>query len=208
MEEKTLVDISKYKYKVMFERFISEKNPAVCVTGNFDVTNIFKFKSKHRFNAMLCYCITKAAQSIDEFHYSIGADQKLYYYKNVKTNFGVAAKDGGLYWGDVKYYDTFEEFEKEYERVKDYCFENCKFYQVDNGALISTSSVTNYPFTSISMDNSDVFWDSFLVWGKYVENGDKVNLNISLRFHHAIIDLQRAGKFFSELQKQLDNFNE
>ncbi len=208
MPEKVVVDIKKYKYKDMFERFIKEQNPAVCVSGCFDVTNIYKLKKQHRFNAMMCYSVVKAAQGIEEFHYSIGADKKLYYYTNVKINFGVKARDGIPYWGDVVYTNSFAEFAKEYERVREYCYQNCKYYQVDNGALLSTSAVTNFPFTSFSIANSDIFWDSFLMWGQYFEEGKKIKLNITLRFHHAILDGEHVGLFFTELQKQLDNFSE
>ena len=204
---KKLIDIKKYKSKEMFERFINEATPAMCVTGGFDVTNIYKRKDKHRFNAMMCYCVAKAAQNMDEFHYSIGSDKKLYYYKNVKTNFASMGKDGVPYWGDVLYNDSFAEFEKEYEKVREYCHTNCKYYQIE-GALISTSAVTNYPFTSFSIDNSDIFWDFFLLWGQYVKEGAKVKLNITLRFHHAIMDMQTAGDFFNELQKQFNAFKD
>ena len=205
--EKRLVDVKKYKFKDMFERFIKEKNPAMCVSGCFDVTSIFKLKDKHRFNVMMCYCVAKAAQNIEEFHYSIGADKKLYFYSNVKINFGVKAKDGIPYWGDVVYNDSFTDFAKEYERVRKYCYQNCKYYQVDNGALLSTSAVTNYPFTSFSIANSDVFWDSFLLWGQYYEDKKRIKLNMTLRFHHAILDVEHVGNFFNELQKQFDTFN-
>ena len=190
----------------MFERFIKEKNPAVCVTGNFDITNIYRLKSKHCFNTLMCYCITKAAQKIDEFHYSIDENNQLYYYQDVKTNFAVTGNDGELYWADCKYCDGFEEFEKEYEKGRDYCFKNCEYYKADTGALISTSAVVNFPFTAFSIDNSDIFWDSFLLWGKYVLNNDKVNISITLRFHHAIMGAQHAGMFFEQLQKEFDNF--
>ena len=206
MKTKTLVDIKKYKYKDMFERFIKEQNPAMCVSGCFDVTNIYSHKNRYRFNAMMCYCVAKAAQSVEEMHYSIGADKKLYYHSDVKINFGVKAKDGIPYWGDVVYTDSFVDFAKEYDRVREYCYLNCKYYQVDNGALISTSAVTNFPFTSFSIANSDIFWDSFLLWGRYYEENNRVKLNITLRFHHAIIDMECAGNFFNALQKQFDDF--
>ena len=45
-----------------------------------------------------------------------------------------------------------------------------------------------------------------MLWGKYVKNNEKVELNMSLRFNHATIDGEHAGMFFCELQKQFDNF--
>ena len=76
----------------------------------------------------------------------------------------------------------------------------------DDGALISTSAVVNYPFESFSLELSETFWDNFLLWGKYYSKGFKKYLNITLRFHHALIDGRTAGEFFNSLQKEIDNF--
>ena len=208
MAEKELVDLSKYKRREMFERFVKDSNPAMCVTGCFDVTNLYNKKNEHRFNAMLVYCVLKAAQEIEEFHYEIGKDKKLYYCKNVITNVVNNGIDGGLYSGNIHYHDNFKDFNQEYERVREYCINECKDYRLNDGALIGTSAIVNYPFTSFALGNSDDFWASFLLWGKYVKNGESVQLNMTLRFHHAIIDGQHAGNFFNKLQDEIANFNE
>ncbi len=203
---KVKVDLEKYKFKNMFERFMQETNPSVCVTGCFDITNLCKYKSEHSLNAMLCYCISRAGQDIDEMHYSIGQDKELYYYNNVKTNAVVIGADGNHYYVDYKYCDTFAEFEKVYRDNNEMCIRECKHYSVDNGALIATSAVINYPFESFSLGLSDSFWDHFMMWGKYIRDGERVKLNITLRFHHALLDGLGAGKFFNELQKKIDAF--
>lgn len=201
---KEKIDLNTYENANRYNRFINEPSPSVCVSGNFDITNIYKQKLKgHKLNALLCYCVLQAAQNIKEFHYSIKEDG-LYYYKNVKTNAVVNGIDGKLYYADYKYYDTFEEFEKEYDKINEYCYSKCTHYQEDTGALIGTSAIVGYPFTSISLDISPKFWDNFILWGKYVKKLFKTTLNISLRFHHATIDGQRAAQFFNELQKQFN----
>ena len=205
MDNKIKVDLNTFEGAVMYNRFVKEPNPSVCVTGKFDITNLYKHKNKHSLNAMLCYCILQTAQSIKEFHYSIKEDG-LYYYKNVKTNAVVNGVDGQLYYADYKYFDNFVDFEKEYHRANEYCSKNCVHLQEDTGALISTSAIIGYPFESISLETATDFWDNFLLWGKFVKKWFKVTLNISLRFHHATIDGQRAAKFFNELQKQISEF--
>jgi len=122
----------------------------------------------------------------------------------MKTNAVVNGKDGLLYYADYKYFDNFEDFEKEYKRVNQLCYENCTSFQEDTGSLIGTSAILGFPFTSISLDVSVSFWDNFILWGKYEKKGFKKKLNISLRFHHATIDGQRAAKFFNELQNQFN----
>lgn len=205
MKNKQKVDLEKFSGAKMYNRFIKEKTPSVCVTGCFDITNLMKYKKEHKLNAMLCFCVLHAAQNVDAFHYSIKEDG-LYYYKNAKVNAVINGDDGELYYVDYKYYKHFKNFEEEYNRVNEYCSKNCVHFSEDTGALIATSAVINYPFKSFSLGLSDTFWDNFLMWGKYVNENEKAKLSITLRFHHALIDGQRAGMFFNELQKQFDEF--
>ena len=82
---KQKVDIEKYKYKDMYKRFMMDDNPAVCVSGTFDISNLVKIKKKgHSLNALICYCLMQAGQNIDEFHYMIKEDG-LYYYDDIKS---------------------------------------------------------------------------------------------------------------------------
>jgi chloramphenicol O-acetyltransferase type A len=202
-ENKVKVDIETYKYSRQYKRFMTEPDPSVCVTGCFDITNLLRLRKKgHKLNAMLCYCIQQAGQNIEEFHYAIKEDG-LYYYKNVKTNAVINGVDGELYFVDYKYCEKFEDFEKEYDRVNDYYSKHCSHFSEDTGALLSTSTILGYPFSSIDLGLSKTFWDNFLMWGNYKKRWLKAELNITLRFHHATIDGQRAAKFFSELQKQI-----
>lgn len=202
MEHKRKVKISELKNPQMYNQFINELAPSVCVSGNLDITNVYKQKRKgHSLNALLCYSILQAAQNIEEFHYSIQKDG-LYYYDFVKTNAVLIGKDNQHYYADYKYFDNFEDFEKEYERVNKYCIENCTHFSEDTGSMIATSAIVGYPFTSISLGVSTEFWDHFIMWGKYEKHLFKKTLNISLRFHHAIIDGGLAAKFFNELQRQ------
>ncbi|MBE7082853.1 MAG: hypothetical protein E7378_04200 [Clostridiales bacterium] len=201
------VDIKDFEHPDMYKRFIKEPSPSVCVTGNFNITKIMKQKRKgHSLNALLCFCVLQAAQKVKEFHYSIKEDG-LYYYTNVKTNGVINGKDNQLYFVDYKYFQSFKDFEIEYKRANKYCYENCVNLQEDSGALIGTSAVPGFPFTSVSLDISPTFWDNFLVWGKYQKRFFKTTLDISLRFHHATIDGQHAAMFFNELQKQFNTIN-
>lgn len=206
-DNKVKVDLENFEGARMYNRFIQEPFPSVCVSGCFDITRLYKIKKKgHKLNAMLCYCILQAGQNIKEFHYSIKEDG-LYYYKNVKTNFVTYGIDGQLYYADCKYFDNFKEFEQEYDRVNDICQNQCVHYVEDTGAMLSTSAVIDYPFTTFSLGISPTFWDNFLMWGKFEKKFNKVKLNISLRFHHATIDGKHAALFFNELQKQFNEFN-
>ncbi len=200
---KKLVDVNKLSEpaKRMYERFIKETNPCVNVSGNFDITHLYRLKKKgHSLNALICYSVLMAAEKIDEFHYRIGEDGNLYYYEHCKTNAVIKGDDNGLYYADYKFFDNFLDFEKQYKKINEICKTKCEHFSEDNGSLIATSAIINYPFTSISLEQSNTFWDNFVLWGSFEKKLLKVKLNMSLRFHHALIDGEHAGMFFKLLQ--------
>ncbi len=201
---KQKVDLKTFEGAPMYTRYIKFDQPGVCVTGELDVTHIYKLKKKgYGFNALMCYAIMCAGQNIKEFHYQPKEDG-LYFYKNVKVNSVVEGNDKQLYFADYKYADNFKDFFKEYKRVNEYCQKNnCSFIE-DTGAMLSTSAVINFPFESFSLGITKDFTDHYFMWGKFIKKGFKVKLKVSLRFHHATIDGQRAGLLFNELQKQLN----
>ena len=193
--------------QVMYNRFVVENNPCMNVSGRFDITHIYKLHKKgHKLNALLCYAILKTAESIKEYHYQIKSDG-LYYFDHCKVNMVFKGNDDGLYWGDVLFTVNYVKFEKEYERVSNFCIKNHQHLFEEDGSLISTSAIIGYPFTSISLPKSDVFWDNFVTWGKFEKKFFKVKLNINLRFHHALIDGEHAAIFFTNLQKELNSIN-
>ncbi len=207
MEIKRKVDVDKEFYlPEMYHRFMQEQNPSICVTGKFDVSKLVKHKNTYSFNAMLCYCIQQAAQKIDALHYAIKPDG-LYYYTNVKTNAVIFGKDNQHYYIDYPYYAVFKDYLKNYENSNNLHYEKCEHLEIDCGAVMSTSAVINFPFESFGLGISDTFWDHFILWGKFVKTRLKTHLNITLRFHHALIDGQTAGLFFNELQKEIYNFD-
>lgn len=207
METKRKIDVDKeLHYPEMYNRFIKEKTPSMCVSGQFDVSRLYRYTNKYSFNAMLCYCVQNAAQNVPAFHYSIKEDG-LYYYKNVKTNSVIIGKDGKHYYPDYSFQKTFLDYHRQYLNNNKICYEECKHLTCDDGSLIATSAMISFPFESFSIGLSDTFWDNFLLWGKFKRKGFKRYLNMTLRFHHALIDGNAAGIFFNELQNQINKFN-
>lgn len=200
---KSKVDLSTFKGARMFNSYVSDPQPAVCVTGKFDVTNIYKLKKKkHSFNAMMCYCIMQASQKVEGFHYYID-NGELYRYNNTKVRVVVNGSDGQLYYADFKYTNSFAQFENEYRKTLDYCYKNNCHKLDDSGAVIGTSAVIDYPFESFSLSVSPHFNFNYLLWGSFVKKFFKTTLNISLRFHHALVNGKTAAQFFNNLQHEL-----
>ena len=70
-----------------FELWISSPMPMVTLTKTFDVSRLLKMSKKFGvgFNALLCWCIGKAANQLEEF-YLLPEQGKLYKYDRLAIN--------------------------------------------------------------------------------------------------------------------------
>ena len=84
-----------------FELWMKAPNPMVTFFKTLDVTNLLTVSRKKelKFNMLLCYCITKAAVSIEEF-YALPVDEKLMQYDTIAVSTIVNNKCGGINFCD------------------------------------------------------------------------------------------------------------
>ena len=70
-----------------FEMWMTSPMPMVTLTKTFDVSRLLKASKKFgvKFNALLCWCIGKAATQIEEF-YLLPDKDKLYKYDSIAIN--------------------------------------------------------------------------------------------------------------------------
>ena len=70
-----------------FEMWMTSPMPMVTLTKTFDVSKLLKVarKSGVKFNALLCWCIGKAASQVKEF-YLLPEQGKLYQYDAIAVN--------------------------------------------------------------------------------------------------------------------------
>ena len=70
-----------------FELWMSSPMPMVTLTKTFNVSNLLKSskKSGMKFNALLCWCIGKAASQLEEF-YTLPEQSKLFKYDHIAIN--------------------------------------------------------------------------------------------------------------------------
>lgn len=190
----------------MYLRFLNETQNTICVSGEFDITKIFKYSKKgYKLNSILLYCIQQAANQIEDFHYKI-KNNELFYSENILTCSVAKGKDGLLYYITYPYQKDYLDFQKKYKEINDSAYNNCKHYWIDEGAKLSTSAMIGFPFLSISSDVQSDYSNHYLLWGSYKKSFFKVKLNISFKFHHSLLDGEMAVDFFNKLQDEFDNF--
>ena len=192
---------------IAFELWTKSPMPMVTLTKTFDVTRLCKVSRKRgmKFNMLLCWCIGRAASTIDEFYILpkrlSDMDWKLYKYDRMAINVIADNVKGGLSFCDVAVTDDLEAFNANYLHLTETISQTCQDILDDEAVIVGTSAITGTELDCIVNQYSGIFTNPFLAWGRYRKGWLKTTLPISFQFHHAQMDGSHAARFLEELQR-------
>lgn len=200
------VDPKETKRAAAFDLWMDAPMPMVTIFKTLDVTHLLKYsqKQKLKFNMLLCYCIGKAASSLEEF-YLLPVGKKLIQYDSLAINTIVMNKDGDVSSCDVPFCTDLPEFQQRYLRLTQQVHDTCKNHDLTDCMVIGTSSLAQYEIDGVVGMYTGVFNNPFLFWGKYKRRGFKTTLRISLQFHHTQMDGAHAARFLDGIQAEMDH---
>ncbi len=186
-----------------FGLWLTSPMPMVTLTKTFDVTKIIKASKKYKisFNALLCWCIGKAASQIEEF-YLLVENGKLYKYDKLAINVIVNNQKGGINSCDIAFDEDILQFSKDYTQLTTQTAKENKSTFLEDYMIIGTSAMIQTELDCIVNQYTDKFTNPMLMWGKYRKHYFKTLLPISFQFHHAQMDGGHGAKFLELLQKE------
>ena len=184
-----------------FNLWMSSPMPMVTLVKTMDVTRLLRYAKRHgmSFNMLLCWCIGKAATTIQEF-YVLPEHGKLYGYDCLAINVIVNNKDGGINSCDIPYTDDLDHFNNDYMNLTQSASQNCKSSFLEDAMVIGTSAMTATELDCIVNQYTDQFCNPMVMWGKYRKGWFKTMLPISFQFHHVQMDGGHAARFLERLQ--------
>ena len=187
-----------------FNLWLSSPMPMVTLTKTFNVSNLLKQSKKLNisFNALLCWCIGKAASQIEEFYLLIEKD-KLYKYDKIAINVIVNNKKGGINSCDIAFNEDLTQFVKDYTQLTQRTSQENKSNFLEDYMIIGTSAMIETKLDSIVNQYTDKFTNPMLMWGKYRKHLFKTLLPISFQFHHSQMDGGHGAKFLELLQTEI-----
>ena len=188
-----------------FDLWMTSPMPMVTLTKTFNVTNLLKASKRReiKFNALLCWCIGKAASNIKEF-YILPENDKLFQYDSIAINVIVNNSKGGINSCDIAYTDDVEQFAREYNQLTALVATQCKSSFIDDSMIVGTSAVIETELDSIVNQYTDKFCNPMVMWGKYRRNWVKTILPISFQFHHVQMDGGHGACFLEQLQQEIN----
>ena len=189
-----------------FELWMSSPMPMVTLTKTFDVSNLLKAsrKSGMKFNALLCWCIGKAATQVKEF-YLLPEQDKLYQYDAIAVNVIVNNSKGGINSCDIPFTEDIAKFVDTYNVLTRQAAEECKSSFLDDYMIVGTSAMVQTELDCIVNQYTDKFCNPMVMWGKYRKGWFKTTLPISFQFHHVQMDGGHGAMFLEQLQREIRN---
>ena len=188
-----------------FSLWMTSPMPMVTLTKTFNVTKVFRASKKRgiKFNALLCWCIGKAASEIKEF-YILPEKDKLFKYDSIAINVIVNNCKGGINSCDIAYTDDIEQFAKEYNLLTGQVATQCKSLFLEDSMIVGTSAMIETELDCIVNQYTDKFCNPMVMWGRYRRNWLSTTLPISFQFHHVQMDGGHGASFLGQLQQVIN----
>ena len=188
-----------------FDLWMTSPMPMVTLTKTFNVTNVLKASKRRgiKFNALLCWCIGKAASHIEEF-YILPEKDKLFQYDSLAINVIVNNCKGGINSCDIAYTDDIGQFANAYNRLTTQAATQCKSSFLEDRMIVGTSAMIATELDCIVNQYTDKFSNPMVMWGRYRRNWLRTTLPLSLQFHHVQMDGGHAAHFLEQLQQVIN----
>ena len=187
-----------------FEMWMTSPMPMVTLTKTFDVSKLLKVSRKTgvKFNALLCWCIGKAAVQVKEF-YLLPEKDKLYRFEAIAINVIVNNSKGGINSCDIPFTENIANFINSYNILTRQVALECKSSFLEDYMIVGTSAMVQTELDCIVNQYADKFCNPMVMWGKYRKRCFKTTLPISFQFHHVQMDGGHGAMFLELLQEEI-----
>ena len=188
-----------------FSMWMTSPQPMVTLMKTINVGRLRKVSRKTgvKFTVLLCWCICKAASSIEEM-FLLPVPDHLYRFDKLAVNVIVLNAKGGITLCDVPYSEDISQFNADYLEVTSLAAKTCKGTSLEDAMIIGTSALPHTELDCIVNQYSGRWNNPFLAWGRYRKGLLKTTLPISLQFHHAQMDGMQACRFLNNLQSEIN----
>ena len=188
-----------------FSMWMSSPMPMVTLMKTLDVSRLRKVSRRKglKFTMLMCWCIGKAAGSIEEF-YLLPEGERMFRYDRLAINVVVQNVKGGISLCDVPFSDDIGQFNANYLQLTSNAAQTCKSTELEDYMIVGSSALPQTELDCVVNQYSGRYNNPFLVWGKYRKGWFKTTLPISFQFHHAQMDGMQACRFLNNLQDEID----
>jgi len=201
------LDVANWSRRELFEFFIGYSSPYFNVCAQIDVSNLKRFVTARgtRTSLALHYFALRIANEIEPFRYRL-KDEKIFVYDVVNGGTTVLLPNESFTYAYFDYQRDFDAFVSEMGKA-------VEAVRSGDGALKPTmrddviyhTSLPWISFTSFAHARNKGRGDSIprIVFGKFIEQQDKVLLPLSVEVHHALMDGLHVGRYFGRFEEAM-----
>jgi len=219
---RNFIDMTRYPRLDHFRHFIEMQQPCVSITSQIDITGwLSGLKvSGCPFFLSFQYAVVRAANRIPEFRQRI-VDEEIVEYDFCNPSYIVSLPDDTYRYCNVNVNQPFARYLEE-SRLKQEAVLHAEHLEEEGDVLsyLFISCVPWFNYTEAMMPcPGGSFSNPSFCWGGYktekylaLEHGQvtekvKTSIPVTLFFNHALIDGIHVGRFFENLDDELNNFD-
>jgi chloramphenicol O-acetyltransferase type A len=205
------LDTENWNRRQQFEFFRSYDNPFFNICASIDVTPLLELtRATKNISFFITYHFlsTKTANEIEPFRYRLRGERVLVH-DRIHAGTTILMDDET---STFAYFDYTEDFEVFHARAKA-AIESAKagevqlYQRAERDDLIYHSVIPWATFTSISHARKGGQQESVpkIAFGKYREDGRRIEMPVSVEVHHALMDGLHVGRYFERLEGFFSN---
>lgn len=204
-----LIDLNSWKRKQHYNYFKDYDYPYLSICGNLDMTEFYNFIKQNNkpFFISFLFITTKVANDIEDFRYRIKNDNVVEYH-TINPAFTIMSNEKVFSFCTSKYYPSYNKFLE--NTTKDINYTKNNIYINSDSDTDNQLYITSIPWISFTNLNHPMRTnpsDSIprICWGKYFKENERIKIPLSVQIHHALMDGEHIGLYFSKVQEVLDN---
>lgn len=201
------INVSEWKRKEHFEKWITFDEPFHGVTVLLDITECFKKAevSNYKVFPRYMYHFLLALNEVEPMRYRL-LDGKPVVYDEVLSGLVVMKDNGTFAYGCLEMKDDFSDFHEAFEKEKERVKERGSLH--DDLKLLNVTHFSVLPWTNfLSLSHARKYGDDDsipkITFGKISNENGKYIMPMSIHVHHALVDGKDVAEFVSSFQRRL-----
>lgn len=201
------LDLDTWPRRDLFEFFRGYQNPYFNICTQLDVTSLLRvLRERPGVSVSLAYhyFALRIANEIEPFHYRLEGD-RVVIHEAINGGTTVLLPNETFTYAYFDYHEDFQKFlsgaEEAIERVR----VESSLKPTMRYDLIYFTTLPWVSFTSFAHARTPGRGESIprIAFGKFLRDGDRVRLPVSVEVHHALMDGLHVGRYFMSLEEAL-----
>ncbi len=202
-----IVDLETWPRAAQFHFFRTYQKPHYAVTSRLDVSHVMARKADGVSPYRAClYAIGAGLHAVPELCMRFRGDQVVRH-EMVTLSMTVPTQVGSFGYAYVPYLADFDEFDAQAKALIDQVAAGQDLApntgERDDLAYLSCMPWLDYTSINNALPGPDDCIPR-VSWGKIVDHGDRWDMAMTLEVHHALVDGQQVGAYFTNAQAALD----